>query len=81
MTATPVQVIVDAARRMLGLAPIHRHEYKQLHKWCYIDGNLIRERWDTCCCGDKKNRIFSLIASADDLAEAEMRRDVYKFGG
>lgn len=81
MTATPAQVIVDAARRMLGLAPIHRHQYKQLHKWCFIDGNLVLEKWDRCGCGDTTNRRFLLIASADNLAEAESRRDLYTTGG
>lgn len=73
MTAIP-QRVVDAARRLLGLAPIHRHQYKQVSQWCYIDGNLVLERRDRCDCGHETNVRFLLMASAANIADADKRK-------
>jgi hypothetical protein len=69
-----VSPFVDWLRRVLGLAPIHRHEYIRQQKWCYIGGNLCMQRKDVCACGHVKDVHLCLIADAEALAEADLCR-------
>ncbi len=66
--------VVDWVRRLLGMTPIHRHEYEQRRRWLYIDDNVCLERYESCSCGHTQNVVFSLVVSAADLAEADKRR-------
>lgn len=57
-----------------GLFNRHKHDYKMCKRWCYINGDLICQRWERCECGSDINAVNLIVATEKDLAEANLRR-------
>ena len=53
----------------------HRHAYRQRKNWGILDGQLVCLRTTQCDeCGHKLEQALLLIATADELAEANSKR-------
>lgn len=52
----------------------HRHAYRQRKNWGMLDGQLVCLRTTQCdACGKKFEQALLLIATAEDLAEANAK--------
>ena len=53
----------------------HKHAYRQRKNWGILDGQLVCLRTTQCDeCGHKMEQALLLIATADELAEANSKR-------
>lgn len=55
------------------LNPHHHYYARTDEQWCMVDGNLAKYCKTRCDCGAEGEPVGLLIATAEDLAEAQTR--------